>query len=64
MLTNGVWGLIALVAIFAIIFVKAGSGQAGRDGGEQAATIIKAAGGSGSTFISALEGGGYTGSLG
>lgn len=56
MLTNSVAGLIALVAIFAIIFVRAGV-QAGQTGGDQAANIIKAAGGSGSSFISALEGG-------
>ena len=56
MLTNSVAGLIALVAIFAIIFVRAGV-QAGQTGGDQAANIIKAAGGSGSSFITALEGG-------
>ena len=56
MLTNSVWGLIALVAIAAIVFVRAGN-RPGESGGDQAATILKASGGAGSSFIAALEGG-------
>jgi hypothetical protein len=58
MLTNSVWGLLALVMIVVAIFVKAGgSGAPGTDGGDQAAKILTAAGGSGSAFVTALEGG-------
>lgn len=58
MLTNSVWGLMALVIITAIVFVKAGGqGTVGVSGGDQTAKILGAAGGSGANLITALEGG-------
>lgn len=57
---QGVFGLLALVIITAIIFVKAGQfGNA--NGGQQSAQILKAAGGAGSELINALEGSGQSG---
>lgn len=58
----GQWGigaLIALVAIFGIVFVQAGR-ISGTNGGQQAANILSAAGGAGSAFVTALETGGGT----
>ena len=55
---NSVWGLLALIIIAAIVFVKAGgAGTVGQSGGDQTATILKASGGAGSQLITALEGG-------
>lgn len=55
---NSIWGLLALVIIAAIVFVKAGgAGSPGVSGGDQSAKILGAAGGAGANLIVALEGG-------
>lgn len=51
---NSVWGLLALVIIAAIVFVQAGK-IGGTSGGDQTATILKAAGGAGGQLVSSLE---------
>lgn len=60
---NSFWGLLALVMIAAIVFVQAQK-IGGTSGGDQSATIIKAAGGAGSQLVSALETGSPAGAGG
>ncbi|MHB1701127.1 MAG: hypothetical protein ACYCSN_13535 [Acidobacteriaceae bacterium] len=51
-------GLILMAIIAGIVFVQAGK-NGGVNGGQQSATIIKAAGSSGSSLVSSLETGSY-----
>ena len=51
-------GLIIMAVIAGIVFVQAGK-SGGTNGGQQTATMFKAAGSSGSSLISSLETGQY-----
>ncbi len=55
---NSVWGLIFLAIIAVIVFINAAK-IGGQSGGEQTATILTAAAGSGSELVSTLEGNPY-----
>jgi hypothetical protein len=55
---NSIWGLIFLAILAVIVFINAAK-IGGQNGGQTTATILDAAGGSGSTLISTLEGNPY-----